>query len=875
MLNMIKFLLKNTLTKLILTVVCPLMVSAQFTLSPDEIEKYSSNTENLVSFLEFTFNTIGNPEVTVKEKDIIINQSFSKFFESEKVQIEDDLDENREVPINKDIQAYLKDIDFFYRSVSFKFDIEQIEHQVNEKNQLFFKVTINRNLQGVTVSGDTVDNNRIRYIEINLNDVEKDLKIASIYTTKLNEKEELRKWWNEMPIFWKEVLGRDIVLYDTIKMKDVIWFNDSIAKLNFEVRWKISRDTLTFESHDSLYMELNDSTDFNVGLIDRQLRKIIALDTINISGMSGIISLEPLAKLNALKRIDCSYTPINELMPLRNLTHLEYLNCSHTGVTSLEALKYSSRLCELIANYSLINNIAAVVNFTALKKIHLNHTDVDSLQPLAELFYLQDIEFAATKVQSLDAFNKLTELDRIDFSDTKISDLTPLAGLKKIYFLKFERTPVENLQPLKDISALHFLFADQSRIKDLSPLEGLPELSKVYCDKTYVTRLEATTFMENNPDVLVIYESADLLDWWANLTPPWRDVFALNVSLMKNPSKEDLHQIIKIKVLSIAGNRQIQSLDALSNLSQLKELNCQSTDISTIEAIGSLTDLCDLNFSDTRVDDIKPLEKLNKLQKLTFDRTNVSSILPIMENSELRNIYCDETTVPEQEIVNYLLANPECLVVYQTGELEIWWDKLPDVWKLLAEKFLKTKQSLTREQLQEIANLHRIDLSDFPEMEKRSIEIKSLNHIGKLLFLEELKLSNTGITNLNPLRGMTSLKVLFVPNNPIGSLEPLSEVRNLETLDVQNTPIENLEFLAGLSHLKKLNCSGTAIKKLKGLENLGNLEQLDCYNTNIKNLNELDGLNKLTLIRCYNTKIPERRISKFRETHAGVEIVFY
>lgn len=856
-------------------VICAGSVHAQQALSVEEIEQYSSDAGKLVSFLQFTFNTIGNPDVPVKEKDIIINQSFSKFFADSKVQVEDDLDENREVPINKDVQAYLKDIDFFFDSVYFQFDIEKIEHQINENNQLFFKVTLNRNLSGVTVTGDTVNNNRTRYIEINLDDVEKDLKIASIYTTKLNEKEELRKWWNELPQPWKNVLGENIVLYDTIRMKDVVWFNDSLAKLNFMVKWRMSRDTLSFESEDSLYVSFSDSSYFSISLLDRQLRKITRLDTINISGNSAIFSLEPLSKLDELKRIDCSHTLVDELMPLRNLTQLEFLNCSQTAVSSIDALKYSTNLEELIINRTLLTDIGPAVNFTALEKLHLNETQVDSLNAIAGLTAMKDLELAATRVESLEPLKEMRSMERLNFSDTDVDDLSPLSGMKELFYLKMERTPVEQLGPLKDLSGLHFLFADQTKVSDLSPLNGLPELNRIYCDRTGVTRTEAIRFMEQNPNVLVVYESADLVNWWRNISPAWREVFSDHVSLFSEPTKEELHRIIKIKTLNIAGNQRIKTLEPLANLSQLRELSCQGTGIDHINPLSSLADLRILNFSDTRVEELDPLEGLTKLEKLTFDRTPVSRILPLMELEELKNIYCDQTQIPEEEIIVFMQSHPDCLVVYQTAELQAWWGMLPEVWKLLAEKFLNTDDDLSREQLQEIANMRRIDLSDFPEMDDRSLEINSLEHIDKLLFLEELKFTNTSVTSLEPLRGMSTLRVLVCKNNPIETLEPLSEVPNLEILDVQNTPIESLEFLAGLHQLKKLNCSGTQIRKLEGLENLNNLQQLDCYNTSIRRLDDLDYVNTLKLVRCYNTRIPERRIEKFSEANPEVEVVYY
>lgn len=872
---MVKKYIRNLFLMLMMLMAGQSVVTAQQALSAEEIEQYSSDAEKLVSFLQFTFNTIGSPDVPVKEKDVIINQSFSKFFVDDQVQIEDDLDENREVPINKDVQAYLKDIDFFFDSVQFKFDIENIEHQINDKNQLFFKVTLNRNLKGVTVMGDTVDNNRTRYIEINLDNEEKDLKIASIYTTKLNEKQELRKWWNELPQPWKDVLGADIVLYDTIRMKDVVWFNDSLAKLNYLVKWKMSRDTLSYESQDSLYVSLSDSTYLNVNLFDRQVRKITKLDTINISGNSGIISLEPLTKLDDLKRIDCSHTFVNELMPLRNLTQLESLNCAHTAVHSLDALKYSTNLQDLIIDNTLVDELAPAVNFTSLKKLSLNHTAVDSLHPISQLNNLRELQLVATPVNSLDSISGLTGLGKLDFSETSVSNLQPLSGMKNLSLLKFDDTPVADLSPLKSLSALNILYADKTRVSDLSPLDGLQELRKVYCDKANVSRTEALQFMEDNPNVLVVYESADLVDWWHNMSAAWHEVFADNVSMMRSPSKEELHRIIKIKKLDIAGNKQIKTLGPLSNLSQLTELDCRATGISDLSPLSNLRELRVLNFSDTKVDDLEPLRNLTKLEKISFDGTQVKGLLPLMDHQHIKNIYCDQSPVIENEIVEFMYFHPECLVVYQTAALEAWWESLPEVWKLLAEKFTDAGTDLNREQLQLLANIRVLKVSDFPGMDERSLEIKSLQYLDKMIFLEELRFTNTSVTSLEPLRGRDKLKVLVCNNNPIASLEPLSEVRNLEVLDVQNTPIESLEFLAGLHKLRKLNCSGTQIKKLDGLENLNSLQQLDCYNTSIRRLDELEYVTTLTMIRCYNTRIPERRIDKFKADHPTVEIVYY
>ena len=152
-------------------------------LTPEELEDYKKQVSNLVKYVEGTLNFLGDPEQVNVEKQIILEESYLKIFKDDKVQIEDDLDENREVPIHKDVQAYLKDVIFFFRQVHFEFEIADISHFANEDNLHYFRVSFNRMLEGITVTGDSVQSRKARFMEVNLDISSNDLKIASIYTT--------------------------------------------------------------------------------------------------------------------------------------------------------------------------------------------------------------------------------------------------------------------------------------------------------------------------------------------------------------------------------------------------------------------------------------------------------------------------------------------------------------------------------------------------------------------------------------------------------------------------------------------------------------------------------------------------------------------
>ena len=132
------------------------------------MQKYEAEVRNMMTYLEETLNFIGDTTSTAQEKEIIFTESWSKIFIDDKVQIEDDLDNNRNTPINKDVQAYLKDIDFFFKKAVFKFDIQSIANNTREDGTIFFKVNLSRHLTAVTINDEKVDNVKNRFIEINL-----------------------------------------------------------------------------------------------------------------------------------------------------------------------------------------------------------------------------------------------------------------------------------------------------------------------------------------------------------------------------------------------------------------------------------------------------------------------------------------------------------------------------------------------------------------------------------------------------------------------------------------------------------------------------------------------------------------------------------
>jgi hypothetical protein len=109
-----------------------LFVHAGFGQEDIDSDERREEARQLVSFYYFSLNVLGDPGAAVSEKETIIQQSYQKIFKSPEVQIEDDLDTARQVVLYKDVQAYLKDVEFFFKAIRFDYEIDSITAETGE-----------------------------------------------------------------------------------------------------------------------------------------------------------------------------------------------------------------------------------------------------------------------------------------------------------------------------------------------------------------------------------------------------------------------------------------------------------------------------------------------------------------------------------------------------------------------------------------------------------------------------------------------------------------------------------------------------------------------------------------------------------------------
>ena len=823
-------------------------VNAQKTnLSKTELDEYSQQIRSMVKYLEETFSFIGDPENTAQEKDIIFKESYSKIFRDDEVQIEDDLDDNRSTNINKDVQAYLKDIDFFFKDAAFTLKVEDIKPQTNDKGETFFKVTMMRTIVGHNIVGDTVNSTIKRYMEVNVDRSKKDLKIASMYTTKPNETEELRVWWNRMPSVWKMYFGENKYILDSIEMADIIHiYRDSIVIVN-----------------DSL-MESTIACDMPV--LYEKLTEITKTTEVDVSHNKNITTLDPLIELSELQNLDCSNTNVEDISPIRNLNKINALDISNTLITDISDLRYANNIKTLNAENIRLSDIEIIGLYGQLTNLSVAGTDVSDISMLENCEQLVDLNISSTKVASLDSIVLPQSIRFLNLSNTEIEDISNLSNLENLQVLIIDDTYVTDLSPLADLSKLTELQCRNTSVSDIMPLKDLQNLVRIYCDNTKIDSEKAEIFRSENRRTIVIYETKVLQDWWNRLHISWKKVFAAQNNTDLDPSPEELHNIICMKSLTLDHS----FLDALpiERLTNLEELSLEGSKIADLTPLHTLHNLRYLNIKNTKVTDLTPLSDLTNLQEINMENTNVAKLECLCDLSNLVKINAENTNVKSDQVLKLRLAQPNVTVIYQTEELRTWWNTLDNNWREVFRNTIDIDTNPKAEQLQAIANIEELTIDS-------RIIITNLEPLTKLMFLKKLIINDNHITDLSPLSELQQLKELNIDGNAIADLSVLNNLKSMEVLSIENTNIIDINALEDMKELHILNISNTKIKNIKMLSSCTSLEELNIANTNVKSLSPVSKIESLRYIKAINTKIKSKEINSLRTKRPDINIVYH
>jgi Leucine-rich repeat (LRR) protein len=842
-----------------------LFVHAGFGQEDIDSDERREEARQLVSFYYFSLNVLGDPGAAVSEKETIIQQSYQKIFKSPEVQIEDDLDTARQVVLYKDVQAYLKDVEFFFKAIRFDYEIDSITAETGEKGIRYLKIKLNQQWNGINHFDDSLKKSSVRYIEVGLNEQSEGLQIASIYTTKLNRDELLVQWWNELPAIWQNRVGERVKVTETVDLSDV----KAIGPEGFRIEGGA----------------LMPANDIDWGKVLTSATKVDSLDFSD----SEINDLQPIEQMDALVYLNIQNTTITDLQPLRYTSKLKNFNAAGSSISGIGALKFNLELQKLDISETGVDSLQVVRKFPKLTYLDASNTSVTDLSPLSELKQLRYLDVANTRVLHLVELQELTRIETLNVANTQISDLAPIGDFEELEKLDISGITIQSMDVFSKLKNLKALIADNSNINSLEVFENLENLKTIFADNADVTDEHVRSWYNQKANVNVIYKTARLESWWNDMGGLWQKAILPEYSGESPPSRELLHEAILTDSIHFADNQSLTDIQPVEELLGVKYLDISGTGVSSLDPLKNHADLQYLDISKTSIISVEVLEGKEKLKTLKAEYTGVSDLSALSGLPSLRALYFDSAAVKEISVINALpgfrigyfdhcgitatqmkdwtFHEDSAIVVFRTQELRDWWGNLPDVWQDIFRDQYDMSRRPDREALHQLTGRHTLEF--------QSVIMKGLKPVMAFQRLKSLSFSDSQISSLQPLSVIATLEKLHCPRNPVGSLEPLQLLSELKEVNIEQTPIQDLSPLQNANKMEKIIFNSTEIKDISVLANMPELRVIEMANTPVRNLKEIEELSNLELVRCFNTRISDKRVESFKKAQPNCQVVYY
>ena len=580
---------------------------------------------------------------------------------------------------------------------------------------------------------------------------------------------------------------------------------------------------------------------------------------------------------------------IIDLRPLATLTNLTYLNVSGNQVTDLRPLTNLTHLTELNLRNNRVNDISPLAALTALTYLNLADNYVDALRPLANLVNLEKLDLFDNDLQNVAPLADLRNLKHLILTENHIRDFSPLTELTNLQILWIKRNPIKDLRPLSELHLtdlkydgvvnhatqtqpseawmpdpvlravvrgelgclpeapltreemlrLDYLDGHDKGIFDITGLAFATNLRELHLSRNPITDLRPLADLTK----LKVLHIGDISLPTANLElQPLTNLINLEKLHLQRSGILDitpLSRLTKLRILSIEGNpiTDLRPLYRL-NLRELDASHCPLIDLHQFARLTSLEYIC-LEYSD--ISDIRPLSALTNLHILDIRYNNIEDIHSLSGLTALRTLWVqgnpitDFRPIAELNLTDFKYDVTQQMT-QQTDAAEAW---MPDAALRIAvrgEVGLLPNVPLTKENMRQ---LQELNISD-----------KGITNIRGLEFatnLRELNLSQNSITDLHPLTTLMNLKVLNIsgvtPNTPNLDLYALTNLINLERLWVANSKVSDIRPLAKLKRIHVLDIRGNAIGDISPLGGLVALRTLQVQGNPITDFTPLVGLN--------------------------------
>jgi len=359
------------------------------------------------------------------------------------------------------------------------------------------------------------------------------------------------------------------------------------------------------------------------------------------------------------------------------------------------------------------------------------------------------------------------------------------------------------------------------------------------------------------------------------------DSLYLNKKKIKNINEiEGLENLKQLKKLFLREN-QIKDIVGLKTLTSLEELYLDFNSITEVIGIEYLKKLRVLSLHNNKINSIKNLENLHNLEELYLGQNRIKTIEGLESLNNLKKLYLFQNKIRNIEGLNSLLSLRALYLDFnRISELENI-DELEN----LEELSLSRNRITEIKGLDSLNNLKILNLSyncineitgieNLRKLEELYLYVNKIKEIKSLDNLDNLQILHLYINKLEVIKGLDNLRelhTLYLFKNQINEIEGLENCINLNYLNLSSNQITEIKGLNRLRSLEYLILAGNKLEIIEGLEDLLKLRYLYLTENDIVEMKNLDNLNNLEILYLNDNKLKEikglENLVKLNEAH--------
>lgn len=161
------------------------------------------------------------------------------------------------------------------------------------------------------------------------------------------------------------------------------------------------------------------------------------------------------------------------------------------GISSLNDVAMLKNLTRVNIALQNISDLSPLRELDELEQVLLKHNPIEDITPLAGLPSLRELFLYDTRVSDLSALSGCPMLENIDVGKTHVTSMAAFAGIRNLTKLYAQQTPLETLSGIEEFARLQQIGISNVADGDLSPLLALPNLKEVHVDESFRDAAEA------------------------------------------------------------------------------------------------------------------------------------------------------------------------------------------------------------------------------------------------------------------------------------------------------------------------------------------------------------------------------------------------